>query len=67
MLNTDDIRTMDLDEALVISKNRHPVKLKILPFYKNSFFNEATLLSPPDFFKNRKINLTFEDLEPENP
>lgn len=63
LLNSDDVRTMELDEALIISKNRYPVKLKTVPYYKNRIFKKAVQFPKPDFYHNqRKINISLEQL-----
>lgn len=63
LLNSDDVRTMDDHEALIISKNRYPVKLTVLPYYKNRVFNKCTKFPKPDFsHENRKINISWEKI-----
>jgi type IV secretion system protein VirD4 len=42
LLNSNEVRTMGENEALLISKNRHPVKLEVTPFYKNRLFKKAS-------------------------
>ncbi len=63
LLNTDDVRTMEQDEALIISKNRYPVRLKTVPFYKNRIFKKAIQFPTPIFSHDkRKINILWEQL-----
>ena len=63
LLNSDDVRTMEQDEALIISKNRYPVKLKTVPYYHNRIFKKAVQFPQPDFLhQDRKIKLTWEQL-----
>lgn len=63
LLNPDDVRTMDENEALVISKNRYPVKLPVLPYFQNRKFLTASKFPIPDFSKNkREIKLSRESL-----
>ncbi|TAA74139.1 MAG: Type IV secretory pathway, VirD4 component, TraG/TraD family ATPase [Candidatus Electronema aureum] len=63
LLNTDDVRTMGQDEALIISKNRYPVRLKVVPYYNNRIFKKASLFPKPNFSNDeRKINVSFEQL-----
>lgn len=63
LLNADDIRRMQDDEALVISKNRQPVKLNITPYFKNRRFLKASKYNEADFEQhNRKIQISLEKL-----
>ncbi len=62
LLNTDDVRTIGENETLIISKNRYPVKLEVLPYYKNRRFLRYTKYKKPDFRRNRKISITWEKL-----
>ncbi|MCI5165807.1 MAG: hypothetical protein D3903_06855 [Candidatus Electrothrix sp. GM3_4] len=63
LFNTDDVRTMGIDEALIISKNRYPVRLNIQPYFENRIFKKAVQFPKPDFSQDkRKINLSFEKL-----
>jgi type IV secretion system protein VirD4 len=63
LLNSDDVRTMEQDEALIISKNRYPVKLKTVPYFKNRIFKKAVQFPQPNFLhQGRKISLTWENL-----
>jgi type IV secretion system protein VirD4 len=57
LLNTDDVRTMEENEALIISKNRYPVRLKTVPYYKNRIFKKAAQF-PKHNFSNEKRNIT---------
>ena len=63
LLNPNEVRTIDEDEALVISKNRNPVKLKVTPFYKNRKFRKASEF-PAVFhhYGNRTINVRLVEL-----
>lgn len=42
LLNPNEVRTIEENEALVISKNRNPVRLSITPYYENRRFRKAT-------------------------
>ncbi|MBU0673161.1 MAG: type IV secretory system conjugative DNA transfer family protein [Proteobacteria bacterium] len=35
LMNAGEVRTIDSDEALVVSGNRQPIKLKTLPYFQN--------------------------------
>lgn len=41
LLNPNEVRTMNDNEALIISKNRQPVKLSVTPYFKHRRFNKA--------------------------
>jgi len=63
LINPQEVRTMHEDDALVISKNRNPVKLKVTPYYQNRLFKKASKF-PPIFEDNgnRTINVKLVDL-----
>ena len=46
LLNSNEVRTMQQNEALIISKNRNPVKLKITPYYKNRRMKKMARFEP---------------------
>jgi len=63
LINPQEVRTMHEDDALIISKNRNPVKLKVTPYYQNRLFNKASKFSP--IFEdngNRVINVKVVNL-----
>ncbi|MGI1671638.1 MAG: type IV secretory system conjugative DNA transfer family protein [Neptuniibacter sp.] len=41
LLNPNEVRTIEHNEALVISKNRNPLTLSITPYYENRRFRKA--------------------------
>ncbi len=54
LLNPNEVRTIEENEALVISKNRNPVKLQITPYYENKFFAKAAQFPRYEHSKKRK-------------
>ncbi len=63
LFNADDVRTMDESEALIISKNRYPIKLNVVPFYQNRKFKIASMFPGSAVIKkNININVPLEDL-----
>lgn len=56
LLNPNEIRTMQDNEALLISKNRQPLKLEVTPFYLNRKFKKAA--SFPMYLNLRKAPQT---------
>ncbi|OMH28066.1 type IV secretory system conjugative DNA transfer family protein [Motiliproteus sp. MSK22-1] len=58
LLHANEVRTMQEEQALVISKNRNPVKLKVTAFYQYRKFKKASSF-PPVFinYGNRSINV----------
>ena len=46
LLNPDEVRTMSDHEALLICKNRHPVRLTVTPYYQNRRFKKAASFPP---------------------
>ncbi len=42
LLSPDKIRTLNDNQCVFLSKNRHPLILQVTPFYKNFSFNNAT-------------------------
>ncbi|MEC4090917.1 type IV secretory system conjugative DNA transfer family protein [Pseudoalteromonas rubra] len=57
LLNSDEVRTMQDNEALLICKNRYPVKLTVTPYYQNRRFKKAASFPPViNNHGNRSIN-----------
>ena len=46
LLTPDQIRTLDGNQAVFLSKNRHPLIMDITPFYQNGLFKSATSKKP---------------------
>lgn len=42
LLNADSIRRIEEDEAILISGNRHPARLRTMPYFKRGIFRNAT-------------------------
>jgi type IV secretory pathway TraG/TraD family ATPase VirD4 len=42
LLSPDKIRTLNDNQCVFLSKNRHPLILQVTPFYENFRFNNAT-------------------------
>lgn len=42
LLSPDKIRTLDNNQCVFLSKNRHPLIIEVTPFYEYSKFNSAT-------------------------
>lgn len=53
LLNADSIRRIGEDEAILISGNRHPARLRTLPYFKSSRFRSATKQPPAARSENR--------------
>lgn len=64
LLNSNEVRTMGDNEALVISKNRQPVKLQVTPFYENRKFKKASIFPiAKNNFLNRKALVELVNLK----
>ena len=64
LLNSNEVRTIEDDEALIISKNRNPVKLIMLPYFQNRKFTKASKFRPTYIdYRNRKVNVSLENLK----
>ena len=63
LINPQEVRTMNEDDALVISKNRNPVMLKVTPYYQYRLFKKASQF-PPVFENNgnRVVNVRYVNL-----
>ena len=59
LLNSNEVRTMQDNEALIISKNRNPVKLKTKPYYEERKFNRASQF-PPAFINRASPSLNID-------
>lgn len=46
LLTPDQIRTLGGNQAVFLSKNRHPLIIDITPFYQNALFKSATSKKP---------------------
>lgn len=46
LLNPNEVRTMNDHEALLISKNRQPVRLEVTPYFQNRLFRKAAMFPP---------------------
>jgi type IV secretory pathway TraG/TraD family ATPase VirD4 len=42
LLSPDKIRTLNINQCVFLSKNRHPIIIEITPFYEHFRFNNAT-------------------------
>jgi type IV secretion system protein VirD4 len=42
LINPDQIRTLEDNQAIFVSKNKHPQIINITPYYNNWSFNLAT-------------------------
>lgn len=62
LLNSNEVRTIDENEALIISKNRNPVKLEVLPYFKNKKFLKCVKPIKTTEFLDRKITVNLVDL-----
>lgn len=60
LLNSNEIRTMDDHEALLISKNRQPIKLTVTPYFQNRKFRKAAMF--PAIVENRNTHLSSPEL-----
>ncbi|MFA6922885.1 MAG: type IV secretory system conjugative DNA transfer family protein [Bacteroidales bacterium] len=46
LMTGDEIRTMSKDEALLICGHHNPIKLKLVPYYKNFYLSDYGNLAP---------------------
>jgi type IV secretory pathway TraG/TraD family ATPase VirD4 len=53
LLTPDQIRTLDGQQAVFLSKNRHPMVLNITPFYQHSSFKSAVNKKPYTIPENK--------------
>jgi len=63
LLAPDEIRTMNDDQAVFISKNRHPVIINYLPFYQNGKYIRRTKhkqASTDNRSSNGSVSLNFD-------
>ncbi len=58
LLTADQIRTMADNQAVFISKNRHPAIIEFVPYYNNGKYKKLTKLSP--FQGAGKVTLDFD-------
>jgi type IV secretory pathway TraG/TraD family ATPase VirD4 len=63
LLNSNDVRTMQSNEVLIISKNRNPVKIKITPYFQNRKFLKKTLFAPVEIKHERKTGFYLVNLD----
>ena len=54
LFNSDAVRTMEEDECLIISKNRHPLRLSMTPFYMNRKFKKASIFPLPPVERHQR-------------
>lgn len=47
LMTSNELRTMNREQAILICGNNHPMKIKLRPYYDNPFLNMKTKLSPP--------------------
>ena len=59
LLNSDEVRTIGDNESLVISKNRHPVKINVTPYFANRVFKKASIFP----MTNDSINMHSTEIE----
>ena len=53
LLTPDQIRTLGSNQAVFLSKNRHPIIIDITPFYQNSLFKSAVSKKPYSIPENK--------------
>ena len=53
LLTPDQIRTLSNQQAVFLSKNRHPILLNITPFYQNFIFKSAVNRKPYSIPENK--------------
>ena len=64
LLNSNEVRTISENEAIIISKNRNPVKLKVTPYYDNRKFKKASIFPiAKNKFNGRDMNLQLIKLD----
>lgn len=63
VMKSNDIRTMKDDEALFITSNKLPVKIKIKPYYKDFIFNSYAKIKPFVTHKNMDLSVEYIDLD----
>lgn len=54
LIGADMVRQIGDDEALVISRNKNPVKFEVRPYFKNRRFNKAASFPKPPFASSAK-------------
>jgi type IV secretion system protein VirD4 len=53
LLNSNEVRTLESDETLIISRNRNPVKIKITSYFENRKFRKMSSF-PPEYVQSKK-------------
>ncbi|MFA6924902.1 MAG: type IV secretory system conjugative DNA transfer family protein [Bacteroidales bacterium] len=68
LMTSDEIRTMALNEALLICGHHNPIKLKLVPYYKNFYLSDYSNIPTPDIEnKNMSDSISLLPLNvPEN-
>jgi len=51
LINSNEVRTMDEDQVLIISKNRNPAIIPIKPFYELRKWTKRSLIAPYEIGK----------------
>ena len=63
LLSAGAIRTLENNECLFLSKNRHPILIKATPFYKNNHFHRATKKGAIEQVRNNeRVQVKFVDV-----
>lgn len=66
LLNPDEVRRIESDEAIIVTDNKHVIKTKVTPYYKNRKFKIASQFPIVHTeFRNRKYSLPLVELETE--
>jgi len=63
LLNTNDVRTMQSNEILIISKNRNPVKIEVTPYFQNRKTLKKSSFPPVEIKHDRKTGFYLVKLD----
>ena len=59
LMNPDEIRTMNKGEVLIVSKERHALKIKATPYFENRKFEKASRF-PPTLIKRQDTSVSID-------
>lgn len=63
LLNTNDVRTMQSNEILIISKNRNPVKIEVTPYFQSKKILKKSSFPPVEIKHDRKTGFYLVKLD----